>query len=79
MLGLIWFLVIGIVAGWLAGQVMRGKGFGLLGDMLIGIIGSCIGWFVFGMLGFHAWGTIARVIVAFVGAVILLAVARMFR
>ena len=75
--GIIAWLVVGLVAGWLAGVVMKGGGFGLIGDIIVGLIGAFVGGLVFSLItgggtaGF--WGSIA---VAFVGAVILIAVVR---
>ena len=69
---LIWFLVIGLIAGWLAGQVMRGGSFGLIGNLIVGVIGALIGGWLFGVLGLAAYGFIGSLIVAFIGAVVLL-------
>jgi uncharacterized membrane protein YeaQ/YmgE (transglycosylase-associated protein family) len=75
--GIIAWLVVGLIAGWLAGLVMKGGGYGIIGDIVIGIVGAFVGGFVFSLItgggsaGF--WGSIA---VAFVGAVILIAVVR---
>lgn len=74
--GIIAWLVVGLIAGWLAGVVMKGGGFGLIGDIVVGLIGALVGGFVFSLItggtaGF--WGSIA---VAFVGAVILIAIVR---
>ena len=76
---LIWFLVIGLIAGWLAGQVMRGGGFGLIGDMIVGVIGAFLGGWLFGLLGISAGGLIGSLITAFVGAVILILLLRLIR
>ncbi len=65
---LIVFLLIGAVAGWLAGLVMKGGGFGLLGNMVIGIIGAFVGGFLFGLLGITAGGLIGSIITATIGA-----------
>ena len=73
---LIWFLLIGLIAGWLASQVMRGGGYGIIGDMIVGVIGAFIGGWVFSLLGIGAGGIIGQIIVAFVGAVILIAILR---
>ncbi len=70
--GLLVFLLIGLIAGWLAGVVMKGGGYGLVGDIIIGIIGAFIGGFLFSLLGLGASGFIGSVIVAFVGAVVLI-------
>ena len=72
MFWLLWVIVIGILAGWIAGKIMRGRGFGLLGDLIIGVIGSLLGGFVFGLMGLGAYGLIGRLVVAVAGAVILL-------
>ena len=76
---LIWFLLIGLIAGWLAGRVMRGGGFGVIGDMIVGIIGALLGGWLFGLLGIHAGGLIGAIITAFVGAVLLIALLRAIR
>ena len=70
------FLVIGIVAGFLAGKIMKGSGFGLIGDLIIGVIGSFIGVWVFGLLGISSGGLIGLLIAAIVGALILLYIIR---
>jgi uncharacterized membrane protein YeaQ/YmgE (transglycosylase-associated protein family) len=70
--GLLMFLAIGAVAGWLAGTFMKGGGFGLLGNIVVGIIGAVIGGFVFGVLGISAGGLIGSIITATAGAVILI-------
>jgi len=72
-------LAIGAVAGWLAGVIMKGGGFGLLGDIVIGIIGAFIGGFLFGLLGISAGGLIGQIITATVGAVVLIFVLRLVK
>jgi len=72
MIYLLWVIVIGILAGWIAGKIMRGSGFGLLGDLIVGVIGSLLGSFIFGLLGLGAYGLIGRLVIAIIGAVILL-------
>jgi uncharacterized membrane protein YeaQ/YmgE (transglycosylase-associated protein family) len=69
---LVIFLAIGAVAGWLAGILMKGGGFGLLGNIVVGILGAVVGGFAFGLLGLSASGLIGSIITATVGAVILL-------
>ena len=71
---LVIFLVIGAVAGWLAGVLMKGRGFGLLANIVIGWIGSVIGGFTFSLLGFSSAGLIGTIITATVGACLLLAI-----
>jgi uncharacterized membrane protein YeaQ/YmgE (transglycosylase-associated protein family) len=70
--GLIIFLAIGAVAGWLAGTIMKDGGFGLLGNILIGIIGGVVGGFLFRLLAIAADGLIGSIVTATVGAVVLL-------
>jgi uncharacterized membrane protein YeaQ/YmgE (transglycosylase-associated protein family) len=76
---LIWFLLIGLIAGWLAGRVMRGGGFGVVGDMIVGVLGALLGGWLFGVLGIGVGGLIGSIITAFVGAVILIALLRVIR
>lgn len=70
--GLIMFLAIGAVAGWLAGNLMKGGGFGLLGNIVVGIVGAVLGGFVFGLLGISATGLIGSIVTATAGAALLL-------
>ena len=70
--GLIAFLLIGAIAGWLAGTLMKGGGFGLFGNIVVGIIGAVIGGYVFGLLGISAGGMIGAIVTATAGAAILL-------
>ncbi|OLB62596.1 MAG: GlsB/YeaQ/YmgE family stress response membrane protein [Chloroflexi bacterium] len=73
---LIWWLIVGLIAGALAGLVMRGGGYGIVGDIIVGIIGAVIGGWIFSLLGIGAGGLIGSIIVAFVGACILIAILR---
>ena len=73
---LLLFLVIGIVAGFLAGKIMKGAGFGLVGDLIVGVIGSFIGVWVFGLLNISSGGILGLLIAAIVGALILLYIVR---
>ena len=73
------FLAIGAVAGWLAGVLMKGGGFGLFGDIVIGIIGAVIGGFLFPLFGLQLGGLIGAIVMATVGAVVLLFVIRLLK
>ena len=73
----IWFLLIGLVAGWLAGQIMKGSGFGWLGDMVVGVIGDLVGGLLFHMLGLSADSVIGELVTATVGAIVLLLLLRL--
>ena len=70
----IWWLIVGLIAGFLASRVMRGGGYGLIGDIVVGIIGALIGGWLAGLLGLGSFGLIGTIIVAFIGACILLAI-----
>ena len=76
---LILFLVIGAVAGWLAGLLMRGGGFGLLGNIVVGIVGAFVGGFLFGLLGISAGGIVGSLVTAVAGAAIVLFVVGQFK
>lgn len=74
------WLVVGLIAGWLAGLAMKGGGYGVLVDMVLGILGGILGGWIFGMLGIgSSGGMIGSIIVAFVGAVILVAITRVLK
>ena len=72
--------MVGLIAGWLAGQVMKGGGYGTIVDIILGILGGVLGGWVFGLLGiWPGGGMIGSIIVAFVGAVILVAITRLIK
>jgi uncharacterized membrane protein YeaQ/YmgE (transglycosylase-associated protein family) len=76
--GLLVIIVVGVVAGYLAGRVMEGGGFGLIGDLLVGLVGAFIGDWLMPQLGIHLGvGIVALIINAFVGAVVLLLILRL--
>jgi uncharacterized membrane protein YeaQ/YmgE (transglycosylase-associated protein family) len=71
-------ILVGIIAGWLAGRVMEGGGFGLIGDLLVGLVGAFIGDWLLPRLGIHLGvGVVAAIINAFIGAVVLLLILRL--
>jgi len=74
--GFITWIVVGLIGGWLAGQVMKGGGYGVIVDILLGLVGGVVGGWVFGLLGLHAGGMIGSIVVSFVGAVILVWISR---
>jgi uncharacterized membrane protein YeaQ/YmgE (transglycosylase-associated protein family) len=72
-MNILWFILIGLAAGWLAGQLVRGGGFGLLGDIIVGVIGALLGGFLFSTFGVSTGGgLLGSLIVATIGAVVLL-------
>ncbi len=75
--GLLAWLIVGLVAGFLAGQVMKGSGYGIVGDIVMGVIGAFVGGFLASALGLTgSMGLIGSIIVAFIGAVVLIALIR---
>ena len=74
---LVVFIIVGAIAGFLAGKVMTGHGLGLIWDIVVGILGAFLGGWLAGLVGIVITGTVALIIVAFVGAVILLAIFRL--
>jgi uncharacterized membrane protein YeaQ/YmgE (transglycosylase-associated protein family) len=78
-MNIIWFLLIGLAAGWLAGKLMKGRGFGLVGDLVVGVIGAVIGGYVFGLAGVTTAGLLGQLISATVGAAILLFLLKLIR
>jgi len=75
-MSIVWFLLIGIGAGWLAGKLTRGSGFGLAGDLVVGVIGAFIGGAIFRTFGLAAFGLIGSLVMATVGAVVLVVLVR---
>ena len=69
---IIWFLFIGLIAGWIAAHIMKGRGFGLFGDIIVGIIGAVIGGYLFQMVGVAAYGTLGTIVMAVIGAMVFL-------
>ena len=79
-MSLLWFLVVGLVAGWLAGVLVKGGGFGVIGDLVVGVIGAFLGGFLFSTLGASAGGgLLGSIIVATIGAVVLLFIVRLIK
>ncbi|WP_085536119.1 GlsB/YeaQ/YmgE family stress response membrane protein [Massilibacteroides vaginae] len=78
-MGFIWYILIGIVAGYLAGKIMRGGGFGIVVNLLLGIVGGVLGGWVFGLLGLSTTGIVGSLVTSTVGAVLLLWIASLFK
>ena len=72
MLDVVWFLLIGLAAGWLGGRIMKGKGYGLVGNLIVGMVGAVLGGFLFRVAGLSAHTLIGSLITAVVGAVVLI-------
>jgi len=75
-IGPILWVIIGLIAGWSAGKIMKGSGYGLMIDIVLGIVGALVGGLLLGILGIHAEGLIGTTIVAIIGAVFLIWLSR---
>jgi uncharacterized membrane protein YeaQ/YmgE (transglycosylase-associated protein family) len=79
-MGFLEWIVVGLIAGWLAGQVMKGGGYGVIVDIILGILGGILGGWIFSSLGiWRGGGIIGSIIVAFIGAVILVWITRLIK
>jgi uncharacterized membrane protein YeaQ/YmgE (transglycosylase-associated protein family) len=78
--GVVVWLVVGLIAGWLAGKVMKGGGYGIVVDIVLGILGGFLGGWFFGLFGIrHLGGILGSIVVAFLGAVILVWITRLLK
>ena len=71
-MGIVWFILIGMVAGWLAGQIMKGRGFGIVGDIVVGVLGAILGGLLFNALQLPWGGLFGSLVVATIGAILLI-------
>jgi uncharacterized membrane protein YeaQ/YmgE (transglycosylase-associated protein family) len=76
---LLWEIIIGILAGFLAGQIVKGSGMGILIDLVVGIVGSILGGWIFGLLGLATYGLLGQLVMATVGAIVLLLIVKAIR
>ncbi|GHO59308.1 GlsB/YeaQ/YmgE family stress response membrane protein [Ktedonobacter robiniae] len=74
---IVWWLLVGLIAGFLASVVMRGGGYGIVGDIVVGLIGAFIGGFLASLVGMGSSGFIGTIIIAFIGACVLIALLRL--
>lgn len=74
---LLWYLIVGLIAGWLTGVIMKGSGYGIVMDIVLGIVGGLLGGWIAGNLGLGGGGFIWSIIIAVIGAVILVALVRL--
>ena len=77
--GIIWWIIVGLIAGWAAGKIMKGGGYGVIADILLGIVGGILGGWIAGKLGFATGGFIWSILVAILGAVILIWITRLIK
>lgn len=79
-MNMLWFLIVGLVAGWLAGVVVKGGGFGVVGDIVVGVVGALLGGWLFGRMGVSAGGgLLGSIVVATIGAVLLIFILRLIK
>ncbi len=76
-MSILWLLLIGLIAGWLAGQIVKGSGYGIVGDIIVGIIGALIGGWLSRQFGIATYGLLGEIVMAVIGAVILLFLLRL--
>lgn len=77
-MSIIWFLIIGAIAGWVAGELTRGSGFGLLGNIIVGLLGALLGGYFFNIFGIASYGLLGDLIMSVIGAVVFLLVLSLF-
>ena len=77
-MGILLWIISGIIAGWLTGVIMKGGGYGLVGDLVVGLLGGLIGGFLASMFGLEPTSWVGQIVVAVVGGVVLVALLRMF-
>jgi uncharacterized membrane protein YeaQ/YmgE (transglycosylase-associated protein family) len=76
---LIWWTIVGLVAGWAAGKIMKGGGYGVIADIILGIVGAVVGGWLLGALGIYAGGLIGTIVVAIIGAIFLIWLSRLLK
>jgi uncharacterized membrane protein YeaQ/YmgE (transglycosylase-associated protein family) len=78
-MNIIWFLLIGLIAGWLAGKIMKGGGYDVIRDIIVGVISAVLGGFLFDLLGISAGGLLGSIVTALVGAIVFIYLLRVLR
>ena len=76
--GIIYLLLVGLCAGWLAGQITKGGSFGLENNLIVGVIGAVLGGVLFRLIGLHAYGLVGQLVIATVGSLVLLYLLKKF-
>ena len=77
--GIIWWIVVGLIAGWAAGKIMKGGGYGVVADILLGIVGGIVGGWIVNFFGGAGGGLITSILVAILGAVVLIWLTRLIK
>ena len=78
-MSLVWWIVIGLIAGWAAGKIMKGGGYGVVMDMVLGIVGAVVGGWLMGLLGIYSGSLLGTIIIAIIGAVFLIWLSRILK
>jgi uncharacterized membrane protein YeaQ/YmgE (transglycosylase-associated protein family) len=79
LMNLLWWMIVGLIAGWAAGKIMKGGGYGTVVDIILGIVGAVVGGRLLGLLGIYAGGFIGTILVAILGAVFLIWLSRLLK
>ncbi|MGH9774948.1 MAG: GlsB/YeaQ/YmgE family stress response membrane protein [Candidatus Acidiferrales bacterium] len=79
MMNLLWWALVGLVAGWVTGKIMKGSGYGVIMDIILGILGALLGGWIMTRLGFAGGGLVYTILVAIAGAIILVAIVRLIK
>jgi uncharacterized membrane protein YeaQ/YmgE (transglycosylase-associated protein family) len=79
LMNLIWWILVGLIAGWAAGKIMKGGGYGAAMDIVLGIVGAVVGGWLMGLIGIQAGGFIGTIVVAIIGAVFLIWLSRLLK
>jgi len=78
-MSLVWWIVVGLVAGWAAGKIMKGGGYGVVMDIVLGIVGAVVGGWLMGLLGIYSGSFLGTIIIAIIGAVFLIWLSRILK
>jgi uncharacterized membrane protein YeaQ/YmgE (transglycosylase-associated protein family) len=76
---LIWWIIVGLIAGWAAGKIMKGGGYGVAMDIVLGVVGAVVGGWLMGMIGIYAGGFLGTIVIAIIGAVFLIWLSRLLK
>lgn len=78
-MSLVWWIVVGLIAGWAAGKIMKGGGYGVVVDIVLGIVGAVVGGWLMGLVGIYSGSFIGTIIIAIIGAVFLIWLSRVLK
>ena len=78
-MSVVWWIVVGLIAGWAAGKIMKGGGYGVVMDIVLGIVGAVVGGWLMGSLGIYSGSFLGTIIIAIIGAVFLIWLSRVLK